>query len=159
MARLNLELLGADELVAKLRAFPEVIEKKIVRQAIRKAVKPIMATAKENAPVDTGKMRDTIRLRALKRRRNRVGFAIITGTREELGIPSDYEWYYPSIVELGDGTGNHPPTRFLRNAMDAHRESALAQLRMDIGRGIEREAAKQAAALAAEAAAGEQGEG
>lgn len=140
MARFDITLLGDDIVAARLRALPEKLERKVLRQAMRKAGRPILADAKANAPVKTGKMRASLKLRALKRKRGRVGVRIETGTRAELGIPAEERWYYPAIVELGDGTARHLPHSFMRSALAKNRENSVRILRDDISRGIEREA-------------------
>lgn len=45
------------------------------------------------------RLRNSFNVKALKRRRTRVGFSVWTGTRQQLGITNKY--YYPAHVEWG----------------------------------------------------------
>lgn len=140
MARFDISLLGDAELARKLQALPEKLERKVIRQAIRKGGQPILRTAKANANRLTGAMAKSIKLRAMKRKRGRIGVRIQTGTRLELGIGADDRHYYPAIVEFGDG-GVRPPFRFMRRALDSNKNASMTTMRDEIARGIEREAA------------------
>jgi HK97 gp10 family phage protein len=140
MARFDLSLLGDSALAARLAALPEKTERKVLRQAMRRAGQPILQAARSNANRRSGRMARSIKLRALRRRKGRIGVAIQTGTRLELGIGADDQYYYPAIVEFGDGE-THRPYRFMRRALDANRATSMQRLRVEIGQGIEREAA------------------
>ena len=140
MARFDISLLGDAELARKLHALPEKVERKVIRQAIRKGGQPILRDAKANANKLTGAMAKNIKLRAMKRKRGRIGVRIQTGTRLEMGISADEGYYYPAIVEFGDGATRRA-FRFMRRALDSNQHASMTVMRDEIAKGIEREAA------------------
>ena len=106
MAVSDIELFGDKQLVQRFQALERGVGKKVLRRALREAGRPVLASAKQNAPVDTGKLKDTLKLRAKKSRRNTYGVEIRTGTRSELGIDSTAGGFYPASQEFGWGEGS-----------------------------------------------------
>jgi len=132
----NIEVLGDKALQKALNALPITMERKIVTQALRKAAKPVLATAKARCPVKTGALRKSLKLRAIKRRKGNFGVRIMTGTRKELGIPAEYPYYYPAHVELGHaGT---PAIPFLRSSLEDHRTQCLQMVALMVRAGIDK---------------------
>lgn len=127
----DISLLGDRELQQQFRALPLAVQRKLLRQSFREALRPVLTAARAAAPRLTGRLARTLRLRALKRRRGRLGMMVISGTRESLGIPASHPWYYPAHVELG--TSRMPAQPYLRPAFDTQRESMVQTL----ARGIE----------------------
>lgn len=138
MARLDISLIGDAELATKLGGLTDKLERKVVRQAIRKAAQLILRDAKQRAPVESGALRRNIRIKALRRSRRRVGFNVQTGTREQMGISPDDPFYYPALVELGV-PGRIEGRRFMRDALRDNRDQALKIMRDEILKGVERE--------------------
>jgi len=134
----DVSLIGDKRLNRKLRRLPLKVQRKVVRQALREAGRPVLATAKRIVPVRTGNLRDGLKLRAIKPRGGQFGVAIKTPTREDLGLPATGGGYYPAHIELG--TRNTPAQPYLRPAMDQNRKKSIGILRRQIGAGIEREA-------------------
>jgi len=150
MARFGIQMLGDTDLEATLAGLTDQIERKVLGQALRDAAQFIREDAQRRAPVRSGRLRDTLAVRTLKRSRRRVGFGIWTGTREQLGIPAQAQGYYPAAVHLGYTVGRrrqrvqalrqgarrllqaefgtrHIPARpFLRPALIANRDAVLA---------------------------------
>jgi hypothetical protein len=96
------------------------------------------------------RLRNTFNVKALKRRRTRVGFSVWTGTRQQLGVSGKY--YYPAHVEwghrirrrMGGGmragmvtTGRVRPYPYLGPAFHGHEAAILAQLAQDVRTGIQ----------------------
>lgn len=127
----DLSLLGDQELNRQFKALPLVVQRKLLRQSFREALRPVLTAARANAPRLTGLLARTLRLRALKRRRGQLGMMVISGTRASLKIPATHPWYYPAHVELG--TSKMPARPYLRPAFDTQRESMVRTL----ARGIE----------------------
>lgn len=127
----DISLLGDKELQRQFQQLPLVVQRKLLRQSFRAALRPVLAAARARAPKVTGRMARTLRLRAMKRRRGQLGLMIISGTREALGIPPDSRSYYPAHVELG--TSQMPAEPYLRPSFDSQRESMVQTL----ARGIE----------------------
>lgn len=140
----DISLLGDKALQRKLQRLPYAMQKKIVRPSLREAARPMLATAKAIVPVETGRLKKSLKLRAMKvHRRDQFGVVVFTGKREELGIPADDKSYYPMSVEYGHG-GPHPAPAhpFLRPAFDANKEGAKAIIAREIGQRITTEARK-----------------
>lgn len=153
-------LTGHHELDAQLKGLAVAIQKKLFRQAARKAARPVLDDAKRNAPIGkTGKLRKAIRLRAMKRTRTgRIGVQVTIGERYFSGST-----FYGGFVELG--TGRHrpdaarakkkksdrarlasapgqPAQRFMRNAADDNREKAANIFQVEIDKELQAEVAK-----------------
>jgi len=139
---ISISMLGAPELQKKLRALPITTQKKVVRKATRDAAKAIARPAKAKAPRgSTGRLKQNIRVRAMKRSRRRVGHIISTGTRQQMGIAADpKKYYYPAGQELGNVKTRE--RRFLKDALAQEQDRVMSQLKRDIAAGIEREAGK-----------------
>lgn len=137
---ISIEMLGAPELQAALKDLPIAVQRKIVRAALREAGRPMLSDAKTKVPVDTGKLRDSLKLRALKPKRGSFGVRIATGTRQELGIKADDPYYYPMAVETG--TRKMSPRSFLRWAFQKNKTRALTIIKNFLARGIYLEAQK-----------------
>lgn len=184
--RFNIALLGDKELSAKLAGMTEKLERKVLSQAFRKAALTIKADAERRVgsgsrsavqlrgrqrglPLtarQVGRLRrqgalvvgirNSLRAQALKRRKGRVGYSVVTGTRAQLGITGRY--YYPAHVEKGHGPPHRvrhgtnaavrrefgsrrtPPHPFLRPALKQNEGALMSQIAEDIRTGIEREA-------------------
>lgn len=136
------------QLDAALAMLPDIIERRIMRQALRKAAQPILKRARANVSqlrrtgVKTDPLRRGLKIRALKARRGRrrLGIAVQTPTRDALNIPAGSKWYYPAHIELG--TRNAPAQPYLREALDASRQEILAILTRELRAGLTREAAR-----------------
>lgn len=116
--------LGDKRVSAKLARLDIKVQKKIVRQALRKAAAPILATAKARVAVDTGALRDGLTIRAVKAKKGVFGIQVATPRRAELGIPADAKGFYPAVLEYG--SVDHPPKPYLRPALEQNRDRALA---------------------------------
>ena len=88
---------------------------------MHEAAKRIIKTARKNAPVDTGALRRSGRVRKLK-----------SGSRISFGGSSSPQYVgYAGFVE--EGTFSRPPTFFLRRAMQAHKKDIPKQVKKSVG--------------------------
>lgn len=118
--KFDLTLLGDKELDRVLRTFPEKVQTRALRPAVRDGIKIVAKAAKAAMPRASGAMmRAGFKVRSMKRKKGRVGVRIYTGTREQLGIPEKAKGYYPFAVETG--TAARHATPFLRPAAGAQR--------------------------------------
>lgn len=177
--RFDISMLGDKELSAALAALPDNLERKVLARAMRDGGKFLLTLTQAAAPVSTdpkdphrGRLKATLKLRTLRRRKGRVGVSIQTGTREELGIVAQaaaraksratsrrglergvlrhfqagLRGYYPAHVELGHktelGTRTVPPNPYLRGPLHSAREAVLAVIKQSVDAGIERELVK-----------------
>ena len=137
---IDISLLGDKELTRKLHRLEIAVQRKIVRHALREGARPVLAAAQQNCPVQTGRLKASLKLRALKAKRGNFGVQVATGMRDELGIAADDPNYYPMSVEYGHGSVAAQP--FLRPALDDNAQQAKAIIAREIGQGIESEARK-----------------
>lgn len=106
----SIDVVGAPELKAQLAALEGRIAKKLTRQAMRKAQKIVLADAKRRVPVDTGALKKSLKVRALRRSRSRFGVEIRTGEGLFVG-----KTFYDGFIELGTKRMRAKP--FLRPAL------------------------------------------
>lgn len=147
MSRFDISLLGDTALSETLAGLSEQMERTVLAKAMRDGGKFLLTLTQAAAPVSTdphdphrGRLKATLTLRTLRRRKGRVGVAIQTGTRAELGLSPKDKRYYPAFRELG--TRKLPPDPYLRGPLHSAREAVLAVLRQSINDGIERELRK-----------------
>lgn len=142
MARFDINISGDKELEMLFKSLPEKIENKVLRQALRKAARPVLASAKAKLKGIrvTGHTTDPIikglKIRALKRRKGRIGVQVQTPTREELGL-GDSKWYPPAHIELG--TKRTPAIPYLRNSLRENAANATELIAQELRAAIERE--------------------
>lgn len=132
--QIDLSILGDKVLEKRLKALPLKVQKKILRKAFRSTAKDILSDARIRVPIDTGNLRKSLRVRALKKAKGRIGVQIETGTREELGIDENDKYYYPAAIELGaEGV---PVQSFLRAALEVNRVPGTDKIKKSIMDGI-----------------------
>ena len=136
---IDISFIGDAKLQRKLKQIALQAQRKIVRAALRKSMKQVKDRAKSLVPVDSGKLRDSIHQKSRTKRGISRAF-VATGTRDQLGIPSDAKGFYPAVIEYG--TRTRAPRSFLRRALQEKRSDVLSKAAADIGAGIEREATK-----------------
>jgi HK97 gp10 family phage protein len=159
----SIDLFGDRELISAFEQLPEAIENRVLKYALREAAKPILQSARANAPRATGALKKSIKIRTMKRKKGRVGFTVGSSARD---IPEGKE-FYGYFQEKGWVTGKRtsadrqaqkkgiertpkmgqrriPGKFYVRRAFDAHKELAKAQMRELILKGLEREAERLA---------------
>lgn len=129
---------GVKEIDRRLKALVPKLQKKVIRQAMRKGMKLVTAAAKANAPVRTGKLRKAIKTRAGKSKKRGV-IKVVTRVGE-----GDFqgETFYAAMVEFG--TKNMPPHPFMAPAYDQTKDVAKKVAMDAIIEGVEREASSKA---------------
>ena len=90
---MKISITGDKALMAKLQKLKKTQAKAAIRKGSRAGSKVIQSAAKGNAPVITGALKASIKVRALPRSRRWTGTQVTT--RVEGGVP------YASFVELG----------------------------------------------------------
>lgn len=127
---------GVRELKQVFKKLPAVAAKKVVRKALRVALKPIATDARGRAPVVTGAMRDAIKVRAkAKRKRNFIGLEIRVGSHNFTG-----KTFYAGFQELG--TRRMQGRHFMEDAFNAGSAQAVETIKRMLIEGIATEAAK-----------------
>jgi HK97 gp10 family phage protein len=150
--RFDVDVTGDAQLAQALTSLVPKLEAKVIRQAVRAGARPVLAKSKANVSAlrvtgeRTGPLLRGLKIRALKRKKGRIGVAVQTPTRAELGIPEDAESYYPAAIEFGgireEGVSapvHIPAQPYMRPALAATRSDASRLIRDAILTGIERE--------------------
>lgn len=155
MARpvIDISLLGNKELERALSQLPDRIQRKVVRQSLRKSAKRVNTYVVRNLsgiPVspDSGKWlaaQAAQKPKAAKRSRRGVRIEVGYPTREELGVPAKAKYFYPTAVEYGThktrkGRGPLPAFAPVRRAVNENTDKEHRLMAAEIGKGIEREA-------------------
>lgn len=137
---MEFKVTGVEDIDRKLADLEGAIAKKIFRKAIREAARPMLQQVKANAPVGSGELKKSIKLRAIKR--SRVSFGMRIGTDA-----GDYQGkqYYAPMVELGHKHGKRglpnrkqiPGRHFIRKAFKDTAQSVKDDALKLILEGIE----------------------
>lgn len=123
---------GIAELNAKLRALAgDKITKKYLRAALRKVAKPMARLAKQLAPVDSGALEESIRVKAIRRTRTGIGVRVTTSASD-----NEYsgETFYAPMQEFG--TAKMAASPYLRPAFDQLREASIKSVADDMAAAI-----------------------
>jgi HK97 gp10 family phage protein len=127
---IDISLLGDKLLAKKFARFTDKMQNQIFKKAAKAAAVPVVLSAKSNAPVKTGAMRDSIKAKVFTKR-GLIGALVLTGNRETLGIDEEDKYYYPAIVE-------YKTKPFLRPALDSNegrvRQILMQELRKAVSR-------------------------
>lgn len=139
--KIDFKLKGFSRVTRAFNKLDGKLKKKHLRPALRAGAKVIKNAAQSLAPKDKGKLKSTMKIRALKRSRKNFGVFIRTGTATELGIPNTPgRGYYPFTVEYG--TDTQPAKPYMRPALMNNDERARKAVADRIWRGIKAEARK-----------------
>lgn len=134
---LDLSVLGDKELDARLDALERGAAMKAVRPGLRAAMKAILPVILALVPVDTGKLRGgKWKIRAARRKRGRVGVAILSPTRQDLGILPTDPYYYPAAPELG--LEGRPARSFMRAGLKSGEQAGMEALKRTLWERLER---------------------
>lgn len=129
---------GDKALDRALRTLEPRVARKVVRQAMRAAMKGMKTAIESTAPVgDTGALAASVKIRAGRRSRGKM--SILVGLED---TTFQGERYYAAFVEYG--TADMPGQGYMREALDTRGEIARQDAMRRIRDGIEREAAAAA---------------
>jgi len=153
MARpvIDITMIGDKELERKLaRLATPASQKRAIRPSLRASAKRLKAEVVANlsglvVSPKTGRLLTAMQAQkvgALPRSRALIGVGLPMPTRQELGIDPKDKYYYPAAVEYGHPGA--PPYPYTRGAVDRNAARELHTIGTDIGKAIEREAAKTA---------------
>lgn len=130
MPDITIRLLGERELQEKFSELQFKVQKSIIRDSARIAMRPVLQSAKQKAPRDTGILKRNIVLRAGRRSRNWI--RINVGTRNREKFPDSVrkgntakDWFYPAIIEYAKELRINSGS-YLRSSLD-EKESQVRQ--------------------------------
>jgi HK97 gp10 family phage protein len=137
----SLVVTGIPEIDRKLRALGPKVGNKVVRQALRAAIKTMQAAVKQQAPHgETGELEEGTKVRAGKRSRTKIEMAVVIAGGPLVKGPRRY--LYPAAVEFGARAAGIPANPFARRAFEAEKEAVKADAEKRIRDGVEREASQ-----------------
>jgi len=167
MADIELKLTGFDALAKQLKELPEKVARKVLDRSLKEAAKPMLATARNLAPVyrgqattqvNPGLVKRSIKLTSMKVRGGsrlnrgvRIRVAVLKGKKRR-GAKATlsalnrggasfgvgyFDPYYWYFLERGTARMQARP--FLLPAFNAHKNQFLNDLKRTLGRRIEEE--------------------
>ncbi len=152
--KIDISMLGDKELSKAFKKLPEKMQKKALLDATKDVAGIVAMSAKLKIPSQPegpkqkrrpGSMhlKDTLKVVKIKGKQGRyqIGWNVVTGTREELGIDPKAKYYYPAAVELG--SKNRPPHSFLRSTIAEKTEGGIKYIASKLRKFIERQEAKK----------------
>ena len=152
MAKQHIIITGSKSLTRMLNALGSTKARAVHRRAIRKAARPILSAAKSNAPVDSGALRNSLTIRAIKKSRRGVGVRVTN----KVGHDFKGKQFYGGFQEFGwklgkrrSRTGGTPDNRrkiagkwFMRNAGTEQEQNAIDIYESGVEKLIKAEASK-----------------
>jgi HK97 gp10 family phage protein len=144
---ISIKLVGLKELQAQLVNLGAELGVKTLARAARKAFQPVLDDARNLVPVDTGELRDSLKLSSKRPRSGDtvvvVGLRVGAGRGDGTKVPPARRWHW---IELG--TAKLPAHPFARPALDRNADRVLELLKEELVKGIQRAVRKQARAAA-----------
>lgn len=128
--KLNVDLKGFRELERALAEdMPKATAKNQLRGAAIDSMRRLEARAKQLAPVDDGQLRDSIRTKNVKAKRQRgsLRFARSSGVEVATGPTGRQEGGNAAWQEFG--TVNQPPKGYMRGAADSEGQNVVDDVR------------------------------
>jgi HK97 gp10 family phage protein len=108
--RISIKAWGGEELSKQFERLTWQMQREVLLPALKQGAYLVLAKARELVPVKTGALRRSLKVVRGKYRGRNFGYTVKTGTREELGIPREARYYYPSVVEYGGLVGARAST-------------------------------------------------
>ncbi len=152
---IDISLVGSKVLIEALGRLGDRLQRKVVRQAMRKSAKRLNIAIIQNLsgiPVapDSGRWlmaQSAQKPQSGKRSRTGIRIELPYPTRDELGIDAKDKWFRPMAIEYGttknrQGRGPLPAFAPVRRAVNENTAKEHSIMATEIGRGIEREARK-----------------
>jgi HK97 gp10 family phage protein len=134
MAIPRVKISGLQHVKKALSELAPKVEKKVIRDAIRTAAKPILAEIKNLVPVgETGDLKKSLKIRVVKKKKKGT-IAFLIGSSAK-GFRNS-EQYYGAFLELG--TRKQKPLGFIRKAYDEKGKEAADEAMRLILEGLNR---------------------
>jgi HK97 gp10 family phage protein len=135
---------GIQDIDRRLKTLPMRVQKKVMKQGMRRGLKIIKADIEATAPRETGLMAGNVKVRVLKsRKRDRFALEVrISGKTAGLKVTTTAgkTVFYPAVVEYGHhGVAPNP---FMRRSFDREGPVARQVTIQAIREGVEIEASK-----------------
>jgi HK97 gp10 family phage protein len=138
----TIQIEGAKQLEARLKALPAKVSGKIGRQALRAGAKDIQSPAVQHAPRKSGLLASTIKVRAARRSRGKIGAVVQTGQgffrgKTFYGAFEEFGWRVGRRA-LGQSRRQVEGKHYMLHAFEAQKAAALETIKTELAAGIER---------------------
>lgn len=130
---------GVDQVERAFRKLPKAAAKRVIRKAMRPAMKGVAEKVRELVPVDSGLTRANVKVRAATRSRKGFGINVQIGEGDYKGVT-----FYAAFIEYG--TVKIPAARFMFRAFIAMGDIARKMCERLLGQLITEEVRKLRAA-------------
>jgi hypothetical protein len=124
---IDIRVIGGRAAQRKLNKLENRMQTKVVREATKRALKPVLLTALRKAPYDEGTTKKYLKIATF--RGKSAGAVVQTGTARQMGV-SQAGYYYPAAHEYG--TREVPGTAWLRSSLKERRSQALSILKAEL---------------------------
>jgi len=135
------EITGLKELDSALQELPKGVRRRMIRNGMKEAAQPVLDLAKSYAPVDTGALRDKMKIYSARLGRRQKKIAV--GAKISWPKSKKSPGKYAAITEFGGVNRQRQP--FLRPAAKAAEPAVKAKFKQIMTRLVA-EAAKEAKA-------------
>ena len=132
MARTSFaKIVGDRKLLKKFQQLDKRTGTAAIRTVTKKAMEPVLQLAKQRAPIRSGRLQKSLKIVAFRggRRSRHAGASVQTGTRKQLRIEADNEYYYPAALEYGAPSRGIRARGFLRGALFLRRRQVINSVR------------------------------
>ncbi len=134
--RIRVEIKGSKELKNALKKIPKNATRRSLAKAAKAGAEPILRSAKRKAPVDTGRLRDSLRSTFAYQSSRAVRVQVASNLKPEGGSWHSYDYYQEF------GTSFHPAQPFMRPAVDEQHANAVEQTRKTMEEAVLEEVKK-----------------
>lgn len=121
--RIRVEIENADKLISNLKKISKNSTRRSLGKAAKAGAEPILKAAKEKAPVDTGRLRDSLRTKFAYQSSKAVRVQVVTNMKPKGKSRLTYD------VHQEYGTSHHPAQPFMRPAVDEQKDKAVEETR------------------------------
>ena len=122
--RIRVEIKGSNELKRALKKIPKNATRRSLGKAAKAGAEPILKSARQKAPVDTGRLRDSLRSTFAYQSSRAARVQVAPNLKPEGGSRHSYDYYEEF------GTSFHPAQPFMRPAVDEQHKNAVEETRV-----------------------------
>jgi HK97 gp10 family phage protein len=130
MSNVSLSVKGLKETIKALETLEPKLHRKVVRTALRDGAKIVLAEAKATAPVKTGALKKSLKVKAGKKKRHGQSISVRT---DKTQFPDQY---YSAFQEFG--TSKMPAQHMMEKAGDAKEQQVRETIIKQLDDGIQR---------------------
>ncbi len=124
MTKVKIVVTGSEVINERLAKLTNKEAKDAIRKASRTALRPLLERCKSTCPVKSGKMRQSIKLRAMKRSRKSVGSTVTVANKEKAYTGKEF---YASFIIFGRKTGRRVRNKDLGIQRFQRRNAAMKE--------------------------------